>query len=279
MPDSDATTVPASAEEVKKFKSGIAHHVQKTPTPRGKVVENKSSEPKIKKQIQSKRILEEDEGKNEKKPARTAVKAKPQPRQQPDQVAKAEVGSETPRTAKAVQECLKRASTADILHKTPKTGSTTTPSTAPRHGSDEPCSPESQNSRAESDEESADEEEWAKKAAQARAKREAHARFMRFSRSLKSKRSPVEIRRAGRAAHRDSSKLQLLLEQWTQCDGVWAESDFVIECRRKTRHRQYGARVWLTRSELITKYQSVAVADSIIEAKEQDEVASREQIR
>ncbi|CAK8995261.1 Uncharacterized protein SCF082_LOCUS4272 [Durusdinium trenchii] len=94
---------------------------------------------------------------------------------------------------------------------------------------------------------------------------------MRFSRSLKSKRSPPEIRRAGRAAHRDSSKLQLLLEQWTQCDGVWAESDFVIECRRKTRHRQYGARVWLTRSELITKYQSVAVADSIIEAKEQDE--------
>ena len=186
MPDSDATTVPASAEEVKKFKSGIAHHVQKTPTPKGKVVENQSSEPKIKKQIQSKRILEEDEGKNEKKPARTAVKAKPQPRQQPDQVAKAEVGGETPRTAKAVQECLKRASTAEILHKTPKTGSTTTPSTAPRHGSDEPCSPESQNSRAESDEESADEEEWAKKAAQAKAKRQAHARFMRFSRSLKS---------------------------------------------------------------------------------------------
>ena len=100
-----------------------------------------------------------------------------------------------------------------------------------------------------------------------------------FTSPSQGKRTPVEVRRAGAAAKNDSQKLQMLQEQWTQCNGLWSQSDFVIRLRQKTRQRSYGARRWVTRQELICKYSSCAIADKIIAAKQGDKEARKSQIR
>ena len=71
----------------------------------------------------------------------------------------------------------------------------------------------------------------------------------------------------------------MLQEQWASCKGIWSQSDFVIRLRQKTRQRQYGARRWMTRQELICKYSSCAIADKIIAAKQGDKEAKKTQIR
>ncbi|CAK9114637.1 Uncharacterized protein SCF082_LOCUS53089 [Durusdinium trenchii] len=100
---------------------------------------------------------------------------------------------------------------------------------------------------------------------------------MRFSRSLSSPFTPLEIRRAGRAAHRDSAKLQILMEQWASANGVWSQSEFYLQVKQKRKHRSYGSRRWLTRGELLQKYGDSAVVDAIIAAKMADPEASKSQ--
>ncbi|CAL1166684.1 unnamed protein product [Cladocopium goreaui] len=104
----------------------------------------------------------------------------------------------------------------------------------------------------------------------------AHARYMRFSRSLQSPRTPPEVRRAGRAAFRDSGMLQVLLEQWTSCAGVWTESEFYIQVKEKRKNRSYGSRRWMTRMEIVAKFGSTQVADQIISAKTLDAEETRQ---
>jgi len=76
-----------------------------------------------------------------------------------------------------------------------------------------------------------------------------------------------------------SAKLQILMEQWASCEGAWRHSEFFLQIRQKNRHRQFGSRRWMTKSELVAKYGSVAIATQIIEAKEHDADASVNQIR
>ena len=76
-------------------------------------------------------------------------------------------------------------------------------------------------------------------------------------------------------AHRDSAKLQVLMEQWASCEGHWSQSEFYLSIRQKAKHRSYGCRKWLTRAELITKYGSTEIANQIIQAKLDDEEASQ----
>ncbi|CAK9038658.1 Uncharacterized protein SCF082_LOCUS22708 [Durusdinium trenchii] len=92
-----------------------------------------------------------------------------------------------------------------------------------------------------------------------RARKAAHARFMRFSRS--------------------SEKLALLYEQRVQCEGHWKESSFVKELRVTNRSRKKGARKWMTKQELIQKFGSERLAMRIIEAKQNDPVLAKSQIR
>lgn len=93
------------------------------------------------------------------------------------------------------------------------------------------------------------------------------------------KNTPIEIRRAGKAAHRNSAMLGVLMEQWTQCEGVWTASELLLQIREKKKNRKYGCRKWLCRSELENKYGSKVVASQIIEAKMNDEEASKSQVR
>ena len=51
-----------------------------------------------------------------------------------------------------------------------------------------------------------------------------------------------EIRAAGRAAFRDSERLNILFEQWATCEGVWTESHLYLQMTQTKRQRKRGAR-------------------------------------
>ena len=70
--------------------------------------------------------------------------------------------------------------------------------------------------------------------------------------------------------------MQLLLEQWASCNGMWRSSDFYIELKKKTRHRSFGCRKWLTKAELLVKYQSAEVVEAIVGAKRADAEVEKE---
>lgn len=97
-----------------------------------------------------------------------------------------------PDAAKAVQDCLNRQSTQQLLGSTRKPTTTAgTPSPSPPGPSVSPGGPstpeaEHENPAEEEEEEEEDPEELARKEALAKIKRKAHARYMRFSRSLTS---------------------------------------------------------------------------------------------
>lgn len=93
------------------------------------------------------------------------------------------------------------------------------------------------------------------------------------------KKTPYEVRRAGASAFRNSDKLQLLLEQWTACQGAWRESQFYIKMQQKTKHRSVGARKWLTEGEMLAKCGDRKVVDAIIGAKLSDPEVRESHVR
>lgn len=212
--DSEASTVPAKDEDVRKHVlQGLkAGQVEETHTPVDKLkrkgakdMDQLSSEPKLPRKLQSKPILKEgdegDEAQVEIKksdtaetlpyPAAakaTAVKAKAGP-------PKTKIEPETP-TSKAVSQCLGRASTQELQAVatpagTPSAphGNTPTTPTAPT-APPPPVAPQAkaalQDDPGSDAESSVDSEELRRIEREQKAKREAHARYMRFSRSLTS---------------------------------------------------------------------------------------------
>ena len=67
-----------------------------------------------------------------------------------------------------------------------------------------------------------------------------------------------------------SEKLQVLQEQWLQCDGAWKKSTFYLEIKKSKAERKRGCRMWMTRAQLVAKYNSESLADEIIANKEAD---------
>ncbi|CAK9056015.1 unnamed protein product [Durusdinium trenchii] len=252
--ESTATTVPATEEEVRREinrgRQALGRHALTTPSPKAGTApadEEKSSQPKrpkLPQRSQSQQILAPEQvevagSSSGSKQVATAVKAKAAKPAPP----KVEPASEvmTPDTAKAVSECLKRKSTSELVARVakparpdPKASSQQADKKCAKAVSEKDPDEEAE----ESSEDDEKDEKWKKEEERLRAKREAHARYMRFSRSFKSKRTPVEIR-----------------------------------------SRQFGRRVWMTKSELVQKFGSVTVAEAIISAKEHDEDAKRNQIR
>ena len=70
---------------------------------------------------------------------------------------------------------------------------------------------------------------------------------------------------------RGSAQLQVLLDEWTQCSGQWQKSTLFERMTAKKSCRKHGARVWLTRSQIATKYGDQKVADEICDGKLLDE--------
>ena len=216
-PDSDASTVPAPAEEVQKVaqkRYEASKNDQAAPTTpmssikRSQSAGDEASKPKLSRGIQSKQILGTD---TEAKPVvtppttkSTAVKAKAAPKQSVKEETETASGPNTPQT-QAVRECLRRQSTEKLCtpgcpSPAPSTStSTATPSSGenasglvaqkgtPKQATkktDQGQPPHDEDPDDSSDDD--DDDEYKRLARIAKAKREAHARYMRFSRSLNS---------------------------------------------------------------------------------------------
>eukprot|EP00435_Cladocopium_sp_Y103_P061023 s127_g22.t1 len=154
-------------------------------------------------------------------------------------------------TAKAMQSTLQRANTVDLK---------TTVAAAPEPSSDD----DEDSSQASEGEENPE----GVTVQQLRERKALRARYMRFSRSLKSKKSPREIRLAGEAAYRCSDRLAVLFEQWVGCEGHWRESALYQRLRVESRFRKRGCRKWLTE---LTQY---LVWDEDAEEEVEDTVTS-----
>ena len=64
------------------------------------------------------------------------------------------------------------------------------------------------------------------------------------------------------------------------CQGHWRESSYFLRLTEKTKFRSRGARKWLTHAEISQKYGSSAIADAIVDAKENgDDTVKKNQIR
>ena len=197
--------MPATEDEVKRRRE----EVRKTPRPQ--IKESKSTmelgerEPRLRRDVQSHELLGEPKRKAQKQPA-TAVKARAAPPKSVSPKAAqgdAKVEGTTPDrsqgvTALAVQECLHRRNTAELQepttppapsssgkrkqsHASKSSGKKATPAPPPP-----PPPSESEHSQSASESESDDEEALALQEEVVREKKEAHARYMRFSRSLTS---------------------------------------------------------------------------------------------
>lgn len=189
--------MPASAEELAEFKKRLP---AKTVEPKNPTKEEPSKPaPKLSRDIKSQQFLNADgaspvtPGKCTLNPSKaTAVKAKAQP----PQTSPTNEGSQhlTPQTAKAVQQCLQRASTSE-LSSTPQPATsspaTSTPQAPHSSGKEQLSScakPNTSPEDGDGDGESSSEgsEAMEQKALQVKAKKNARARYMRFSRSLQS---------------------------------------------------------------------------------------------
>ena len=198
-PDSEASTIPGTEEELKAMaiqRAKDVQAVQVTPPPkikRSHTDASDTSQPKLSREVQSKKVLP------------TAVKAQGAP---PIRAKIEQVEPAAKRTSQAVQECLRRPSTKDLASPSP-----TQPSNPPRKAMKTPtgkaaapkvvqapmptASSAAPASKAASappppdptpppSDDDYDSDEDRRLAELARAKREAHARYMRFSRSLSS---------------------------------------------------------------------------------------------
>ena len=77
----------------------------------------------------------------------------------------------------------------------------------------------------------------------------------------------------------DSPRLQILLEQWISCAGIWKESALYIRMSSKKAFKKRGCRAWLTFQQIAERYGSEDVARQITETKLGDEEARRSQVR
>ena len=77
-----------------------------------------------------------------------------------------------------------------------------------------------------------------------------------------------------------SGRLQVLLEDWISCRGEWRQSKLYEKITSRKSCRTYGARVWLTKSQIMAKYGGdEAVANDIISTKTETEEARQTQTK
>ena len=100
-----------------------------------------------------------------------------------------------------------------------------------------------------------------------------------WSDAILGRRTPIEVRRAGAAAYRNTEALAVLMEQWVSCEGQWNESEFMKTVKSEKHQRTRGRREWLTRHQLAVKVGSEELAKQTVDAKETDMEASKSQVR
>lgn len=76
-----------------------------------------------------------------------------------------------------------------------------------------------------------------------------------------------------------SEKLALLYEQWLGCSGKWTDSEFYIQIQESKRHRKTGTRAWMTRDQVILKYNSTELGNAICNAKLADPEVAKHSVK
>lgn len=76
-----------------------------------------------------------------------------------------------------------------------------------------------------------------------------------------------------------SEKLALLYEQWLGCSGKWTESEFYIQIQESKRQRKTGTRAWMTRDQVILKYNSTELGNAICDAKLADPEVAKHSVK
>ena len=77
-----------------------------------------------------------------------------------------------------------------------------------------------------------------------------------------------------------SGRLQVLLEEWISCRGQWRSSKVYEKITSRKSCKTYGARVWLTKSQIMAKYGgNEQVANDIIATKTESEEARQTQTK
>ena len=56
------------------------------------------------------------------------------------------------------------------------------------------------------------------------------------------------------AGRKKSEKMAILFEEWTNCNGDWSTSSFVVRMRERTTEKQKGGRRWMTEGDIVDKY-------------------------
>ena len=212
-PDSDATTVPAKTLEARRLAAKDCEIAKETEEQQAEqqaeaATPNPSSKPNLKREVQSQEMLAEAPPQKTKRlrrmdahdpmgpgteevqpkqqtvhapPAATAVKAKAAP---PVKVPKQESQESHGPQAKAVAECLARSSTADM--ETANTQETKDVTAKKLKVACDPPPPPDPDDHGSNGSDSEDSDEFKRKEKILKVKKEAHARYMRFHRSLSS---------------------------------------------------------------------------------------------
>ena len=69
------------------------------------------------------------------------------------------------------------------------------------------------------------------------------------------------------------------MEDWLSCGGTWEKSKLLQTMRNEKRLRHRGARIWLTKQQIVDKYGSKGIAESICNAKLDDPELKKTQTR
>ncbi|CAE7485612.1 unnamed protein product [Symbiodinium sp. CCMP2592] len=109
-------------------------------------------------------------------------------------------------------------------------------------------------------------------------KKKLHARYMRFSRSLTSGRTPKEVRKLA-DRDLDSDQRNFLFEHWLQANENWNASKLLVTLKNKSGKKKVGLRKWLTKADLLQKYKDEEVVQAIIDAKVNDKELCKTQVR
>ncbi|CAE7621468.1 unnamed protein product [Symbiodinium sp. CCMP2592] len=96
-----------------------------------------------------------------------------------------------------------------------------------------------------------------KAAAAAERKKKAHARYMRYFRSV-------------HGGDLNSEKNSVMFEAWLNCGGNWKQSQLYINCKTKNISKRKGVRKWMLRTDIEAKF-GVENAEAIIVRKLNDE--------
>ena len=69
------------------------------------------------------------------------------------------------------------------------------------------------------------------------------------------------------------------MEEWMACQGEWSKSTLYERMTASKSVRKRGARTWLTKQQIATKYGDMSIAEEIVQAKLADETLRETQTK